>query len=73
MTFLAPGNSQTHAEGTLRPSGRGAEGLTLRYWPGPLFEVFFTISSPVMFGGSLEVRYAAMPHGINTIHRKQGF
>jgi hypothetical protein len=42
-----------------------------------LFEVFFTISSPVMFGDSPEVRgkvrNAAMPHRINTIHLKQGF
>jgi hypothetical protein len=63
----------SQAEGKLRPSGRGVEWLTLGYWPEPLFGVFLAISSPVMFGDSLEVRDVAMPHGINTIHRKQGF
>ena len=61
------------AEDKLRPSGRGVEGLTLGYWPEPLFGVFLAISSPVTFGDSLEVRDVAMPHGINTIHFKQGF
>ena len=68
-------NGPAHAQagGKQRPSGRGVEGLTLGYWPGPLFEVFFVISSPVMFGDSLEVRDVAMPHGVNTIGLKQGF
>jgi hypothetical protein len=45
----------------------------LGYWPGPLLEVFFTISSLVLFGDSLEARDGAVPHGINAIGVKQGF
>jgi hypothetical protein len=48
-------------------------GFDFRYWPGSLFEVFFTFSSPVMFRDSLEVRDVAVPHGIDTIHLEQGF
>jgi hypothetical protein len=63
----------SQAEVKLPPSGRGVEGLTLGCWPGPFFGVFFAISSPFMFRDSLEVRDVPMPHGINTIHPKQGF
>jgi hypothetical protein len=38
-----------------------------------VLEVFFAVPLSVMFRDSLEVRDVAMPHGINTIHLKEGF
>ena len=42
-------------------------------WPGSLLEVFLTLSFPIVLGDGLEVRDAPMPHGIDTVHSKQGF
>ena len=42
-------------------------------WLGSFFEVFLTLSFPIVLGDSLEVRDVAMPYRINMIPLEQGF